>query len=253
MPEVASILLYLSVLVGTLVARRTRMLTRSGAIAAGAAGVTFVAVGGWMWLIPAILFFLPSSLLSMVGRDRKQKLVHLTHRTDERDIIQVLANGGIAWILALAFGLTGASWLYWMFLGSFAASAADTWATELGSLSARRPRMILSGKQVLPGTSGAVTLRGLVASIAGSAVVVIPSLIWAPDGQPIYFIAAMVVTGFVGAAVDSLAGATIQTRYAESLNGEIIGGISWVNNDVVNLICTGVGAFLGFASQMVLL
>src|SRR4030067_642568 len=55
--------------------------------------------------------------------------------------------------------------------GALAAVNADTWATEVGVLARRCPWRLTDGRQVEPGTSGAVTLEGLMASIAGAAVI----------------------------------------------------------------------------------
>ena len=53
-------------------------------------------------------------------------------------------------------------------LGALAASAADTWATEIGSLATRPPRSILTLRPVPAGTSGGVNLLGMLAMVAGA-------------------------------------------------------------------------------------
>ena len=54
------------------------------------------------------------------------------------------------------------------FAGVMATVTADTWATELGVLSPRPPRLITTGRTVEPGTSGGITAYGMLASSAGA-------------------------------------------------------------------------------------
>jgi len=66
----------------------------------------------------------------------------------------------------------------------------------------------------------------------------------------------ILVSGFVGALVDSILGATVQGLYIEDDSGEIlekrgdngrlIRGLSWVDNDVVNLACALSGGLTAF-------
>ena len=53
------------------------------------------------------------------------------------------------------------------FLGSLSASTADTWATEIGFLSKKRPYLIFTSTKVDKGTSGSVSLLGTFGSIVG--------------------------------------------------------------------------------------
>src|SRR5689334_21770876 len=78
-----------------LVARAARSLTTSGAIAATILGTLAVTVG-WNWAALLILFFISSTVLSRLGRARKEERTSpILAKGAERDAIQVLANGGV--------------------------------------------------------------------------------------------------------------------------------------------------------------
>src|SRR5207244_11910581 len=94
----------------------------------------------------------------------------------ERDAVQVLANGGIFAGAALAMLVhPHARWIA-LGAGSLAASAADTWATEVGTLARGEPRSILDWRRVPTGTSGGMSAPGTGAAIAGALFIATVSL-----------------------------------------------------------------------------
>ncbi len=146
---------------------RAGALTRDGAIAAFGVGTLTFAGGRLGFTLVLLAFFVPSVLLSRLGRDRKKKLVDVG-KHGPRDAMQVLANGGIAALCALAYALTNDFRWAWGFAGAFAAATADTWATEIGTYAAQTPRSILTRQPMPAGLSGGVTLAGIGAEIAGA-------------------------------------------------------------------------------------
>jgi len=137
-----------------LAAHRIRMLSTSGAIAATVVGTISIAAG-WSWgaLSPLDVHFGQLALKTRrtaKGRARGE----IVEKGAERDWGQVLANGGV--YAGAAFGSLMATSPRWFAIGAgaLAASAADTWATEIGTLVAGRPISIISGRRVEPGTSG---------------------------------------------------------------------------------------------------
>jgi len=73
-------------------ARRARALTTGGALAAFAVGTVTYASGTLGFTFVLLAFFVPSVVLSRVGKRRKRALVDIG-KAGARDAMQVLANG----------------------------------------------------------------------------------------------------------------------------------------------------------------
>ncbi len=237
---------------------RTRALTIGGAAAAAIVGTAIFGFGGWRWAAVMVGFFVLSSALSRVGRMRKTATDDVVEKGSRRDSVQVLANGGVAGIIALVHGISGGSTLLFVaFLGSMAAATADTWSTEIGALSGSPPRSIISGNLVAPGTSGGVTPAGFSGALAGASVIGGIGGLWSVSALDLVF--AALIAGFAGSIFDSLLGATIQQVNRCPVCGVAtermihdcgtttlrLRGIPGVNNDVVNGLTTLFGAAAG--------
>jgi uncharacterized protein (TIGR00297 family) len=235
---------------------RVRALTLSGAVAAAMIGAA-CALAGPAWIAVLIIFFVTSTALSRFRESAKTAITQgINAKGSERDAVQVVANGGIFGLMA--FGSSLAPSPYWMTLGaaSLAASAADTWATEIGTLSRARPRSIVTAREVPPGTSGGITVAGLMATVAGAASIAGAA---AAVGWTSATVQAAFFGGIVGSLVDSLLGATLQSkRWCGTCGMETersihscgapttsARGLSWMDNDVVNLMCSTAGAAFG--------
>jgi uncharacterized protein (TIGR00297 family) len=236
--------------------RRARSLSSGGAIAAIVVGATSIAAG-WSWGGLLIAFFVASTALSHYRAPVKTaRTASIVAKGSERDAKQVLANGGV-FALAAALSLLAPSWLSWPALaaGALAASTSDTWATEIGTLSNSTPRTIVGWRQVPPGTSGGVTGLGALAAIAGAAFIALVAL---AVGWPRDIPLAALFGGIFGSTVDSLIGATLQSRrwcdlcdrpteraiHGCGMETRAAGGIAWLDNDVVNLLSSAAGGLL---------
>lgn len=234
---------------------RARSLTLGGAVAATIVGTLAVAAG-WSWGILLILYFISSTALSRVGRARKERRTSsVVAKGGERDAVQVLANGAVFSGAALATIVAPDA--HWIALGAgaLATSAADTWATEIGTLSRHDPRFILDGRTVPVGTSGAVSIEGTLAMFAGAAFigVMMIGLGWT-SGLALR----VSLAGVFGAMVDTLLGATIQARrWCDVCARETerathdcgtktgsLRGFGWLDNDLVNFMSGLAGGLL---------
>ena len=240
-------------------------LSDSGALGALVVGTLVFGFGGWVWGLMLIGFFVTSSSLSRYRREEKEAAAAKFAKGSQRDLGQVLANGGIGAVLAILNHVQPAETWLPLYVGVMSAVTADTWATEFGVLSKGMPRMITTWKRVSAGTSGAISLRGSAASLLGGLFIgalallllavdslarrmgFLPASIWLP------LVAA--AGGTAGSLTDSLLGATLQGIYrCDQCDKETerrvhvcgqattrVRGWAWLSNDWVNLISSLVG------------
>jgi len=251
-------------------AYRARSLSRSGVWGALLVGTIIFGLGGWQWAVILLAFFVSSSVLTRLFGRRKETLNEKFEKGGQRDIAQVLANGAIASLFAgLHFFFPAASWPWQAFAASMAAVNADTWATELGVLNPFPPRLITNGKSVECGTSGAISLFGTLSALGGAILIAILATVLDPlghaspsdpsQGRFTYHLLLITLAGLGGAMFDSLLGATVQAIYRcpqcdkETERHPLhtcgaatmqIRGWKWLNNDLVNLACSIVGALV---------
>ena len=237
---------------------RAGMLTTSGAIAAATLG-SLAALAGLDWMTLLLAFFGTSVVLGRMGRAGKlRRSAAVIEKGGARDATQVLANGAIyglgAFFAADGSISTAAAALA---LGALAAATADTWGTEIGMLSRRAPRSILTWAALEPGMSGGVSMQGLIATVGGASAIAL--LAWALQWPAAVVIAAG-IGGVVGAMADSVLGATLQQRRRSTRTGRLTerrreadgtptvaaGGLDWLDNDGVNFAATMIGAATAF-------
>ena len=238
-----------------LVAYRIGSLDAGGALAAFAVGTATFGALGFPGAGVLLTFFITSVALSRLGKSRKTTVLVDVGKTGPRDGSQVLANGGVAALCALA-ALWIAPRYAFAFAGAFAAATADTWGTELGTLVRQPPRSILTGRPLGTGLSGGVTWAGTLAQCAGAVLIAAVALTLDRRAFP-----AVATAGIVGAFVDSLLGASVQglrwcpnCKRATEREPHVCGanttplrGLSWFGNDAVNFSASLVGAAIGFA------
>ncbi len=241
-----------------LVAWRVGSLSISGALAAVLTGGLIFGLGGLVWAVLLLTFFISSSALTKAFSKRKASLAEKFSKGSQRDWGQVLANGAMGALLAVGFAIPPHyEWLWLAFAGVMAAVNADTWSTELGVLSGIPPRLITTGRKVERGTSGGITAAGILAAVGGATLIGIMAMLFSPDQRGPLALAIIILGGLVGSLFDSVLGATVQAIYwCPTCNKETerhpmhtcgsptqqIRGISWINNDVVNFACSVMGA-----------
>jgi uncharacterized protein (TIGR00297 family) len=226
---------------------RIKFLTIGGSACTFVLALIIFGLGGWKWTLPIFSFFLVSSLLSKLREKKNPSVSDYFEKTGSRDFCQVLANGGLGGILvAVNYFFPNIVW-YYTYSGIIASSCADTWATEVGTMTKHRTYDILRFSIVEQGSSGGVSLTGFIGALFGALFISLVSVLWI-DKNHFDFILLITFAGFAASVFDSFLGASVQRQYKCSECGRVIDkkihckrnavpyrGISFINNDLVNL------------------
>ncbi len=231
-------------------------LSASGAVAAVVLGTLMYYFGGIVASGMMVVFFLSSSFLSHIFKGKKKSLEKVNEKGSRRDCFQVFANGGMGLIFAALFYYFKNPMLLVGCAVAFGEANADTWASEIGVLSSRKPISIITGRAIETGVSGGISPLGTLASFLGAGFIGISfsCIYFLTYGYNIIIIVApfiIAALGFIGAMIDSILGATVQAQYyceEEKLTTEkraykgkantLIKGYSFFGNDAVNFLST---------------
>lgn len=222
-------------------AQRAPLLTRAGWVHAGILGTLLWGSLGWAGWLAVVLYLLLGSLVTRLGLRRKQELGLAEARGGRRGPENVWGSAAIGAGLALLCTLPWAPvpLLLIGFAASFSAKLADTCGSEIGKRWGRHTVLVTSLRPVPPGTEGAISLEGSLASLVGSALMALVCLqLGVLQGATPWLLVTLV--GLVATLIESLIGATLQGR------------IGWLSNELVNGLQTLIAALLamGLAAQL---
>lgn len=238
------------------IAWRVKALSKSGAVAATIVGCLIFGLGGLLWALLLLTFFISSSGLSRAFTHHTTNFDQKLAKGSQRDWVQVFANGGVGTFLVIIQILFPEQlWPLIAYAGAIATVNADTWATELGVFSQKPPRLITTGQIVEPGISGGITVLGTLATLAGAGLIALVVALFTPPSLSIIIIISL--AGLSGSLFDSFLGATVQALYqcphcmtnteqyplhSCGKNTQLKSGWFWMNNDLVNFISSIFGA-----------
>ena len=166
-------LFILVICVGAIGATVTNKLTVFASVM-GAAIASVIFIGtGWIGFVLMAAFFFIGTLATSWKKNFKQAIGLAQENKGRRDAGQVVANAGVAGILALfvIFFPAYSSLVLLMIAGSFSSATADTVSSELGSFYAKKFYDILSFSKGQRGLDGIISFEGTLSGMAGSCVI----------------------------------------------------------------------------------
>jgi uncharacterized protein (TIGR00297 family) len=214
-------------------AQRAPLLTKAGWVHAGILGTLLWGSLGWSGWLAVVLYLLLGSLVTRLGLRRKQELGLAEGRGGRRGPENVWGSAASGACLAL---LSQGPWaplplLLIGFSASFSAKLADTCGSEIGKRWGRHTVLVTTLRPVPPGTEGAISLEGSLASLVGSALMALVALqLGLLHGAGPWLLVTLV--GLLATLIESLIGATLQGR------------ISWLSNELVNGLQTLIAALV---------
>jgi len=233
-------------------------LTVSGTAAAIITGIAIYAGFGVRGLILLGVFFASSSLWSKYKSSQKIRIEEKLAKGSRRDWRQVAANGGLAAVLGIINSFYELPVTLICFLTALASANSDTWASEIGSLSKGMPISLKTLKPVDKGTSGAVSLLGTIAALAGAFLIAATGALLFKISASLAFL--VFFLGFAGNLIDTFLGAYFQKVYKCPSCGletekafhcgqaaERIRGLALLDNDFVNFLSGAFAVILAVA------
>ncbi len=226
-------------------AQRIPLLTRSGWIHAGILGTILWGCLGWRGWLFVVVYLLLGSIVTKIGFKEKQSKGIAEARGGRRGPENLWGSAATGTSLAILFSLLeGTSEKELLLIGfsaSFAAKLADTFGSEIGKRWGRRTFLITSFRSVQPGTEGAISFEGTLATVLGSFLMctAMISLSLVPRTMQAFLI--VFVSGVIATFFESIVGAGIQYRY------------SWLTNELVNSLQTSFSALMAIYLAIVFL
>ena len=220
-------------------------ITLSAAIVAG----LMLAYAGFYDLSSMYLMILSFFLISIIEKCTKKKVafsLKYVEKTSARDIVQIIANGGIATICMIVYSLTHSSVCIALYAVSIAEALADSTASAVGVAYGKTTYDICRFKKIETGISGGITWIGSLASFISCIVV---GGYYFLIHQDLVQAIIIVICAFLGCVIDSVLGSCLQRKNKCQCCGLITekkvhcnqstsyySGLRFLNNDSVNLI-----------------
>ena len=208
-----------------------KLLTPAGYFHAGILGVLVWGTLGWRGYGVVLFYFLVGSVVTRIGMAEKEAQGIAEKRSGIRGPENVWGSalsGAICAFLSLFLGYPWQSLLVLGYVASFSTKLSDTTASEVGKAYGKSTFLITNLQSVPRGTEGAISLEGTLAGLVASGFISL--LAWALGLISLMGVVWCIIAAFVATNLESLIGATLQSRW------------EWLTNELVNVINTLIGA-----------
>jgi uncharacterized protein (TIGR00297 family) len=220
-----------------------KLLTPAGIFHAWVLGVLIWGTLGWQGYLVVAFYFLVGSGVTRIGIAQKEAEGIAEKRSGARGPENVWGSALAGALCALGVGVINSGLLgynfqslvpnpvYLLLLGyvaSFSTKLSDTSASEVGKAYGKTTYLITTLQPVARGTEGAVSLEGTLAGVVAS--IAIACVGWAVGLIDLLGILWCVLAAFIATNLESVIGATLQTKY------------TWLTNELVNILNTLIGA-----------
>jgi uncharacterized protein (TIGR00297 family) len=209
-----------------------KLLTPMGYLNAWILGILLWGSLGWQGFALVMFYFLVGSAVTKVGTAQKEAEGIAEKRDGARGPENVWGSALTGALCALATLIPLSpifhSYIVLAFAASFCTKLSDTCASEIGKAYGKRTFLITTLQPVPRGTEGAVSLEGTLAGIVASAAIAF--LGWGIGLIDLLGILWCILAAFVATNLESVIGATLQSKY------------DWLTNELVNILNTLIGA-----------
>jgi uncharacterized protein (TIGR00297 family) len=226
-----------------------KLLTPAGIAHGWFLGVLLWGTLGWQGYLVIMVYFLVGSAVTKVGMAQKEAAGIAEKRSGARGPENVWGSAFTATLCAIGvfivswqnLGPTGefaTALLRLGYVASISTKLADTCASEIGKAYGQRTFLITNLQPVPRGTEGAVSLEGTLAGIV--AAIGLSLVGWATGLISLIGVSICVVAAFIATNLESVIGATLQTKF------------SWLTNELVNVLNTLIGAIVAILLALTL-
>lgn len=237
-----------------------KVMTYRGSIISAFLGASFFYIGGFTVCLYLTALYLLIIAIHLIKKVKKVKRDNIVKKHGKKDAIQVLANGFVSLIFIYLFLIFSEKLLLVISLISFSNSFVDSLASDIGSMSKKKPYDIFKRKFVEPGTSGGMSILGTTSAFVASIIFGISIYVIVPTKPLVILIG--VISMNLCCFVDTVLGSTLQVKYKCEVCGLVTekevccdhklktySGYKFFNNDSVNFLCSclsGISSLLVF-------